>query len=78
MESSSDFRSIPNETIQFVTGCPNNDIEWKERVAMKNCSAYANMSNGTYEYHCLIDTHMNKLVEVCAEPKLSISVSSLL
>lgn len=70
MESSSDFRSIPNETIQFVTGCPNNDIEWKEQVAMKNCSAYANMCNGTYVYHCLIDTYMNKLVEVCAEPKI--------
>lgn len=36
---------------------------------MKNCSAYANMCNGTYEYHCLIDTNINKLVEVCAERK---------
>lgn len=58
------------ETTQFVTCCPNNNIEWKERVAMKNCAAYANMCNGTYEYHCLIDTYMNKLVEVCAEPKI--------
>lgn len=37
---------------------------------MKNCIAYANMCNGTYEYHCLIDTNFNKLVEVCAERKI--------
>lgn len=70
VESSRDFCLIPNETIQFVTSCPNNDIQWKERVAMKNCSEYDNMCNGTYEYHCLIDTHMNKLVEVCEEKKI--------
>lgn len=70
VESSRFFCLIPTETIQSVTRCPNNDIEWKERVAMKNCSAYANMCNGTYVYHCLIDTYMNKLVEVCAKPKI--------
>lgn len=70
VESSRDFCLIPNETIQFVTSCPNNDIQWKERVAMKNCPEYDNMCNGTYEYHCLIDTHMNKLVEVCEEKKI--------
>lgn len=37
---------------------------------MKNCPEYDNMCNGTYEYHCLIDTHMNKLVEVCEEKKI--------
>lgn len=70
MESSHNYCLIPNKTVQFVTSCPNNDVEWMERVEMKHCSAYANMCNGTYEYQCLIDTHINKLVEVCAEQKV--------
>lgn len=70
MESSSDYCLIPNETVQNVTSCPNNDIEWRERIVRKNCSAYANMCNGTYEYHCLIEAHINKLFEVCVERKL--------
>lgn len=37
---------------------------------MKNCLEYDNMCNGIYEYYCLIDIYMNKLVEVCEEKKI--------
>lgn len=66
--TSSDDCLILNTTSHIVKSCPKNDIEWKERAVMKNCSAYANMCNGTYLYHCLIDIHLNELVEVCAKP----------
>lgn len=67
METSSEYCLIPNKTAQIVKSCPKNDKEWKKRAVMKNCSAYANVCNGTYVYHCLIDIRLNELVEVCAE-----------
>lgn len=66
MENSSDYCLIPDKTVQVVDRCPT-EIEWMKAAKKKNCSAYANMCNRTYVYHCLIDTHYNKLFEVCAE-----------
>lgn len=67
MGTSSEYCLIPNKTVQIVESCPTTEIEWMKEAEKTNCSAYANMCNGTYVYHCLTDTNINELVEVCAE-----------
>lgn len=64
---SSDDCLILNIIFYIVKSCFKNDMEWKERVVMKNCLVYVNMCNGIYLYYCLIDIYFNELVEVCVK-----------
>lgn len=68
--SSNDNCLIPNKTVQIVQNCPTTDAQWMEAANRKNCSAFANLCNGTYKYHCLIDPNINELVEVCMKQKV--------
>lgn len=62
--------SIPKDTAQFVNNCPTTKDEWIKAAKRKNCSAYRNSCMGNYEYHCVINTHINATIEVCAKQKI--------
>ena len=60
--------SISNQTVQIVDSCPQNEKEWKEASAKKNCSGYAHRCNDPDNllYHCVINPFINETLEVCA------------
>lgn len=54
-----------------VDTCPETEDELIRRKAEKKCETLANYQNCTepekFKYHCAIDEHENKLIEVCAK-----------
>lgn len=65
-------QSIP--TLTFVEACPRDNTEWihaKDRkqchLTIQNCSDAAK-----FQYHCLPNRQLDKLIEVCAPTKLII------
>ncbi|XP_078312440.1 uncharacterized protein LOC111132199 isoform X4 [Crassostrea virginica] len=60
--------SIP--TVSFVSRCPSNALEWTTAAGKKNCKALEQHQNcssdGSFEYHCVLNLDGTKLMEVCA------------
>lgn len=55
-------------TKQVVDDCPDSEEKWKERAAIKNCTAFASQCAEPERlvYHCLINQYVNQTLEVCA------------
>lgn len=68
MQASSDSCHILRSTVQIVEDCPNSEEKWKEAAKRKNCATYANQCSEPerLEYHCVINSFINKTLEVCA------------
>ena len=60
--------ALSNQTVKPVDNCPRTVEEWRKAAAKKNCSAYAQLCNGTdqFVYHCVINPYINETLEVCA------------
>lgn len=64
--------------VKIVTSCPTSKEEWDIAARIKNCSnkaAVAKSKNCTItekqpEFHCLINSLKNKLLEVCADKRI--------
>ena len=68
MQSRSDSCPVSIDTVQAVYRCPETEEEWKKAMERKNCSSYAKMCDEPYRlvYHCVINSYINQLIEVCA------------
>lgn len=68
MVAGSDSCEVTRYTVQIVDGCPDSKEKWKEAVARKNCSAYANQCDEPNKlvYHCVINEYVTQTLEVCA------------
>lgn len=62
-------------TVRYVTSCPTDEVSWKERAGKMNCESIRqncakslglNTQHHRFQYHCLINSHMNETLEVCA------------
>lgn len=62
-------------TVRYVTSCPTDEVSWKERAGKMNCESRRQncamslgliTQNHRFQYHCLINSHMNETLEVCA------------
>ncbi|XP_062595007.1 uncharacterized protein LOC134256380 [Saccostrea cucullata] len=67
------------ETMKIVASCPSNEDEKNKLAKDKNCERYWKIFKhnctedpSTFQYHCVINGHRNKKIEVCAK-KSSIS-----
>lgn len=69
-EAGSEYCSWSNQTLSFVTSCPETKTGVAKRAALKNCESLAFIQNCTeptkYKYHCVMNEFQNALVEVCA------------
>lgn len=58
-------------TVSKVDSCPEDENEWADRAAKKNCELYAHQQTcsipGKFKYHCAVDELETKFVEVCAK-----------
>lgn len=61
---------VCNETVTKVSKCPSNASERKERASEMCSNACGNPEN---EYHCMIVSTHEELVEMCAKPKARFS-----
>lgn len=59
---------VTRSTKQVVDDCPDSEEKWKERAAIKNCTAFASQCAEPERlvYHCLINQYVNQTLEVCA------------
>ncbi|XP_056016897.1 uncharacterized protein LOC130053578 [Ostrea edulis] len=59
------FSSIP--TLSVVSVCPKNRKEWIAASDRKHCSCILQncTRSGNFQYHCLVNTNADGLVEVC-------------
>lgn len=57
--------------MENVDNCPGSKEEWMKAAARKNCSAYASQCDkpDRFVYHCVINTIVDKKLEVCAYGK---------
>lgn len=57
-----------------VDSCPENEHEWADRAAKKNCERYALKQKCSkpeqFKYHCAVNELENTLIEVCAKEHL--------
>ncbi|XP_062584888.1 uncharacterized protein LOC134246517 [Saccostrea cucullata] len=55
-------------TMETVKNCPKSKEEWNQRAMLKDCSKFHQSctDNSTFLYHCLPNTNLQTLVEVCA------------
>ncbi|XP_062620323.1 uncharacterized protein LOC134281914 [Saccostrea cucullata] len=60
----------PSSTVKHALMCPETEEEWKRSSVTMNCSQYAPRCPGydekKWEYHCVLDTFLTELLEVCA------------
>ncbi|XP_062594912.1 uncharacterized protein LOC134256272 [Saccostrea cucullata] len=56
------------DTMKTVKNCPKNEQEWNQRAELKNCSQFHQSctDKSNFRYHCLPNTVLQTLVEVCA------------
>lgn len=68
--SKSCFQSIPTQTI--VESCPEDSTEWIKASDKKQCNRISHNCSeiDDFQYHCLPNRLLNKLVEVCAPTKV--------
>lgn len=61
--------SVFTETV--VDTCPETQAELIKRKAEKKCEIWAKLQNctepGKFKYHCAMNEHESKLIEVCAK-----------
>lgn len=61
-------------TVLEVDSCPENEHEWADRAAKKNCERYALKQKCSkpeqFKYHCAVNELENTLIEVCAKEHL--------
>ncbi|XP_062574683.1 uncharacterized protein LOC134236523 [Saccostrea cucullata] len=56
--------SLP--TITYVTSCPVNKESWDKAAKLKKCDMLNNYTSSyKYEYHCVLNKEVTKLLEVC-------------
>lgn len=52
-----------------MPSCPINEVSWKEAARKMNCESVTQncaSKRHKFQYHCLMNVHMNATVEVCA------------
>lgn len=54
-----------NTTINFVTSCPLSENEWINAASKMNCQSIEN-NCVSFVYHCVMNSHMTGMIEVCA------------
>ncbi|XP_062584148.1 uncharacterized protein LOC134245929 [Saccostrea cucullata] len=56
------------KTLSVVPNCPENVTEWTKAASKKNCSSRTQNCTepSNFMYHCLINTFLDKMIEVCA------------
>lgn len=61
--------------VRYVTSCPTDEVSWSERAEKMNCDSITqncamslglDTKNHRFQYHCLINSHRNATLEVCA------------
>lgn len=66
-------------TVRHVTSCPKDAKLWREAAKKLNCDSVTqncamslglNTQNHRFQYHCLMNSHRNETVEVCALNRL--------
>lgn len=66
-------------TMKYVTSCPTDEASWREAAKKLNCDSITqncalslglNTQNYRFQYHCLVNSHRNATVEVCALNRL--------
>lgn len=61
-----------------MVSCPSSKIEWDTAAKKKNCSRMAMHQNCStvekFQYHCVINGHRDKMVEVCAPSRIIIGI----
>lgn len=66
-------------TVRHVASCPTDAKSWREAAKKLNCdsvtqncalSSGLNTQNHRFQYHCLMNSHRNETVEVCALNRL--------
>lgn len=61
-------------TVSKVDFCPEDENEWADRAAKKNCELYAHQQKCSvpekFKYHCAVDELEKKIVELCAKEHL--------
>ncbi|XP_062587080.1 uncharacterized protein LOC134248695 isoform X2 [Saccostrea cucullata] len=57
-----------NMTFQYVKSCPRTREDWINAAARKNCSGVKQdcVKSEKFQYHCVINSQMNSIIEVCA------------
>lgn len=69
-KADSEYCSWSNQTLNFVTSCPETKTEVAKRAALKSCEPLAFIQNCTeptkYKYHCVMNEFQTAFVEVCA------------
>lgn len=75
--SKSCFQSIPTQTI--VESCPEDSTEWIKASDKKQCNRISHNCSeiDDFQYHCLPNRLLNKLVEVCAPTKVIVGMTEL-
>ncbi|XP_062569651.1 uncharacterized protein LOC134231692 [Saccostrea cucullata] len=53
-------------TIKHVTECPTDKESYEKAENMKNCSSISESCKKRVQYHCVLNSELNGLVEVCA------------
>lgn len=56
-------------TVRYVPSCPINEVSWKEAARKMNCESVTQncaSKRHKFQYHCLMNVHMNATIEVCA------------
>lgn len=59
---------ISNKTVRIVKKCPEDEEKLREAATRMDCAAYANQcfEPERLVYHCVINTFVNQILEVCA------------
>ncbi|XP_052692623.1 uncharacterized protein LOC128170910 [Crassostrea angulata] len=62
------------DNAESVRSCPTSKEEWEIASRKKNCSKIASQQNCSsvekFQYHCVINGHRNKFLEVCAPSRI--------
>ncbi|XP_061177477.1 uncharacterized protein LOC133186268 [Saccostrea echinata] len=53
-------------TMKNVTECPTDKESYEKAADMKNCSSISDSCKKRVQYHCVLNSELNGLVEVCA------------
>lgn len=81
-KADSEYCSWSNQTLNFVTSCPETKTEVAKRAALKSCEPLAFIQNCTeptkYKYHCVMNEFQTAFVEVCAPSSYILGMFSLM
>lgn len=63
--------SKSRDTVLRVSECPKNEMEWKARARLINCSSVpqACVEPKDFQYHCVLNENATEMIEVCASTK---------